>query len=121
MKRLRFYGVIYKKSPPNQSQTEERRTFFVSSEEFQLFLLLPSQRVDDGDGQSERFLRVAVGPQCVHPGTRCRDVLCRAGDAKEHCNVHPDFFVFQPAVLSHAASPCQSGHPRASKRALSWL
>lgn len=83
MKRHRFYGVIYKKSPPNESQTEERRTFFVSSKEFQLFLLLPPQCVDDGDGQSECFPRVAVGPQRVHPRARCRDVLCRAGDEKK--------------------------------------
>lgn len=95
MKRRRFYGVTCKKSPPNASQTEERRTFFVSSKEFQLLLLLPPQRVDDGDGQSERFLRVAVGPQCVHPGTRCGDVLCRAGGEKENCKVRPDFSVFQ--------------------------
>lgn len=66
----------------NLHQTKARRTFFVSSKEFQLFLLLPPQRVDDGDGQSECFLRVAVGPQCVYPGAGCGDVLCRAGDEK---------------------------------------
>lgn len=35
-------------------------TFFVSAEELQLFLLLPPQRVDDGDGQPERLLGVTV-------------------------------------------------------------
>ena len=54
-------------------------TFFVSSEELQLFLLLPPQRVDDGDGQSERFLWVTVRSQGVDSGARSRDVFCRTG------------------------------------------
>ena len=52
----------------------------MSSEEFQLFLLLPPQRVDDGDGQSERFLRVTVRSQGVDSGARSRDVFCRRGE-----------------------------------------
>ena len=39
---------------------EDEPTFFMSAEELQLFLLLSPQRVDDGDGQPERFLWVTV-------------------------------------------------------------
>ena len=35
-------------------------TFFMSAEELQLFLLLPPQCVDYGDGQSECFLGVTM-------------------------------------------------------------
>lgn len=54
-----------------------KQTFLVRPEELQLFLLLPPQGVDNGDGQPQRLLRVAVRPQGVHPGARCGDVLCR--------------------------------------------
>lgn len=52
----------------------------MSSEELQLFLLLPPQRVDDGDGQSERFLWVTVRSQGVDSGARSWDVFCRTGE-----------------------------------------
>lgn len=46
--------------PLNESLKEQKLTFFVSSEELQLFLLLPPQCVDYSDGQSQCFLGVPV-------------------------------------------------------------
>lgn len=95
---------------------ENKRTFFVSSEELQLFLLLPPQRVDDGDGQPESFLRVTVGPEGVDPGAGCGDVLCEAARPLDILPVTSSSL--DPSALF---SPCHSGHPRVSNRELSKL
>lgn len=55
---------------------EDELTFFMSAEELQLFLLLPPQCVDYGDGQPQCFLGVPVWSQGVHPGAGGGDVLC---------------------------------------------
>lgn len=55
----------------------------MSLEELQLLLLLPPQRVGDRDGQSERFLGVAVRPQGVHSGTSGGDVFCGTREEQE--------------------------------------
>lgn len=47
------------------------------AEEFQLLLLLPSQRVGDGDGEPQGFPGVPVRPQGVHAGAGRGDVLCK--------------------------------------------
>lgn len=57
-------------------------TFLLMLIDFQLPLLLQPQRVDDGHGEPERFLGVAVGAQGVHPGTRSRDMLCKARSSR---------------------------------------
>lgn len=52
------------------------------SKEFQLFLLLSPQGVDDGDGQSQRLPRVTMRSQCIHPGAGRGDVFCQANPKK---------------------------------------
>lgn len=57
-------------------QYNTKLTFLVVSEELQLFLLLPAQGVDDGDGQSQCFPWVTVRSQCIYPGAGRGDVFC---------------------------------------------
>lgn len=93
-------------------------TFFVGAKELQLFLLLPPQCVDDGDGQPERFFGVSVWSQGIHSGTRCRDVLC-GKEKLFHLYSFCFFFLHLFLVISNhnsSLSPCHKGHPRVSKR-----
>lgn len=48
------------------------QTFFLVFVDVHLSLLLEAERVDDGDGQSQGFSRVAVGPQGVNASARRR-------------------------------------------------
>lgn len=65
------------------SLMEEKLTFFLSSEELQLLLLLPPQCVDYSNGQSECFLGVAMWPKGIHSGTRSGDVFCTGRDKRQ--------------------------------------
>lgn len=52
------------------------RTFLLVLVYVHLSLLLEAKRVDDGDGQPQRFSHVAVRSQGVDASARRRDVVC---------------------------------------------
>lgn len=135
---MSFLGLVYQKechasfmpsstnSTLHKSLKEEKLTFFVSSEELQLFLLLPPQCVDYSDGQSECFLGVAMWSQGIHSGTRSGDVFCRRGDGKGRDILMSTlyFFLWMKCVfplnhvspLSHRATEATLGRRRGSCR-----
>lgn len=80
---------------------EDKLTFFMATEKLQLLLLLPPQRVDDGDGQPKSFLGVTVRSQGIHSGTRRRDMLCdRQGFKKSRRRKHFILRVFSFLIFT---------------------
>lgn len=108
----------------------KKRTFFMSAEELQLFLLLPPQCVDYGDGQSQCFFGVTMWSQCIHSGAGSRDVLCSMEGRKvkkknRHEKINKTFKEINKTFViplgPNCLLPCQRGQPRVSNRGLSFL
>lgn len=102
----------------------------MSAEELQLFLLLPPQCVDYGDGQPECFLGVTVWSEGVHSGTRCRDVLCVTQKTFKflpllfsylfNLSVFPTTCILLPHRATEATLGCRRGSCWGCRGSSSW-